>query len=229
MIETLLAYGATEDLGETEFINIAKEETGVILTLNDILEAPEGSVYKPSRKMKHDASAIVMEVQKKSKKKVSNSKLISSSSACSVFDNIEFRPLVVEPFQVIPLETKPSDFQQNFQTIYVEPGLTNLVQIEILVQPETKQTGVEKDTLHQTNTENRLVQPQPEFEFQYDLEQVILNQPPPEATKDQTLPEIHLNQQTQLYDHHLSPTREAIVVSKSGTIAISTTSTHNPS
>ncbi|CAI8619224.1 unnamed protein product [Vicia faba] len=70
---------------------------------------------------------------------VSSSKSSFSLNTCSEFDNFEFRPLVVEPLQVIHIETKPSDPQQNVQTSYVESHLTKLAQTEILVQSETEQ------------------------------------------------------------------------------------------
>lgn len=53
-----------------EYINMAREEAGVILTIDEILEAPDGSVYKPSRKKKQVAFEAEKVVHKPPKKKV---------------------------------------------------------------------------------------------------------------------------------------------------------------
>ncbi|CAI8607750.1 unnamed protein product [Vicia faba] len=53
-----------------EYINMAKEEAGVIITINDIPGAPEGSAYKPPRKRKQNASKTMKEVHKPPKKKI---------------------------------------------------------------------------------------------------------------------------------------------------------------
>lgn len=57
---------------------------------------------------------------------VSSSKSTGSSSI-SDSDESDFSPLQAILTQVIPIETTPSDTQQNVQTSVVKPDLTNFV------------------------------------------------------------------------------------------------------
>lgn len=53
-----------------EYIKLVRKETRVTLTMDDIPEAPEGSVYKPSRKGKQTSFESEKVVQKPPKRKV---------------------------------------------------------------------------------------------------------------------------------------------------------------